>query len=357
MRSVILAGHGIRAAGCMDIAPRLLESGYPILSSWQAADIFDNSHPRYYGRPGIYGQRAANKILYESEQIIAIGNRLSVWNIGYEPMGQDIIAVDCDTQEMATRNVKTPHTDIREFIENLPPYRNEDWLARCDEWKARWPWLDVAHEDNAYINSYRFTAGLRHYFREDEIIVTDMGAALCSAFQVLKLKPPQRLMTSGGLGEMGCALPAAIGAAFATAKPVLCLHCDGGMMLNLQELATIQHHKLPIRIIVYCNDGYLMLKNTQTGSGMQLSGVDKATGITLPDFRKIAVAFDMMTASIRTREDYREVIPKLMASDGPALIEYHMDPMQPLVPKLAYGADAAGNKVHDRFDCLSPKVD
>ena len=116
---------------------------------------------------------------------------------------------------------------------------------------------------------------------------------------------------------MGCGLPMAIGASFARNKgEVLCLVGDGGMMLNLQELATIQHHKLPIRIIVYCNDGYLMLKNTQTGSGMQLSGVDKATGITLPDFRKIAVAFDMMTASIRTREDYREVIPKLMASDG-----------------------------------------
>jgi acetolactate synthase-1/2/3 large subunit len=134
---------------------------------------------------------------------------------------------------------------------------------------------------------------------------------------------------------MGCALPAAIGASFARDKgEVLCLHCDGGMMLNLQELQTIAHHGLPVKIIVFSNDGYLMIKHTQTGAGMAFSGVDKASGVSCPDFRLVAQAFGIASAQVRSWGDWERVIPWAMGYEGPALVEIFTDPKQRLVPKL-----------------------
>ena len=134
----------------------------------------------------------------------------------------------------------------------------------------------------------------------DAHIVTDMGTAMICAHQTLHLRPPQRIMTSGGLGEMGVALPAAIGASIARGgKEVLCLHCDGGMMMNLQELETIAHRQLPIKIIVFSNDGYLMIKRTQRVLGLKRAAVDKATGVSCPNFRIVAQAFGISLAMSR----------------------------------------------------------
>ena len=111
---------------------------------------------------------------------------------------------------------------------------------------------------------------LNKWLKQDQVIVTDMGTALLCAYPMLNLNGTQRLITSTGLGEMWFGLPAAIGASFSNGKgEVLCLNCDGGMMFNLQELATIQHHKLPIKIIVFCNEGYSMIKRSQEGMGMK----------------------------------------------------------------------------------------
>ena len=193
-----------------------------------------------------------------------------------------------------------------------------------------------AHDDaNGYINSYRFTDALHKYLRPDEVIVTDMGAPLICAHQVLRLKPPQRIMTSGGLGEMGCALPAAIGASFARGKgEVLCLHADGGMMLNLQELQTITTHKLPIRIIVYRNEGYGMIQHTQKNAGMSEVAVAADSGVGFPDYVRVADAMGIPAADVRTWDDFNYLMPVLFASKKPMLLQYHMEPRQRMVPKL-----------------------
>jgi acetolactate synthase-1/2/3 large subunit len=197
---------------------------------------------------------------------------------------------------------------------------------------------DGTHSDSvSFINSYRFTQALQPFLRPQEIIVTDMGAPLICAHQVLKLKPPQRLMTSGGLGEMGCALPAAIGASFATNKgEVLCLHADGGMMLNLQEMQTIAHHKLPINIIVYENGGYDMIRKTQDNAGMRRVGSDRASGVSCPNYRALAHAFGFSSCEVNTWAEANRAIPQLFSGGGPSLIVYHMDPEQAMVPKLGY---------------------
>lgn len=354
-----LLGNGAR--GAAELLPALLDLGQPVLTSWQAADLVDNHHPNYFGRPGIYGQRCANKVLVNANYVIAIGNRMSLWNVGDEPLPARILYCDLDPSEAKRLpNAVWAEEDAYDFIEDEirhPRPVNEAWLEQCSRWRSAHPWLEPkTHEDrDGFIDAYAFTKRLEPFLSRDEVIVTDMGTALCTAHQVLKLKPPQRLMTSGGLGEMGCALPAAIGAAFATGKPVLCLTCDGGMMLNLQELQTIVHHNLPVKIIVYSNDGYLMLKHTQRGAGMKYSGVDAKSGVSCPSFRKLAYALDIPASEIRTWDEFAKAIPQLFAAKGPALVEFFMHPEQPLVPKISY-AMVDGQKHFDRFDEMSPKV-
>jgi acetolactate synthase-1/2/3 large subunit len=363
-RPVILLGHGIRAAGAAHLAPRLLELGVPVLASWQAKDLVDNDHPMFLGCPGIYGNRAANKALAGATEILAIGNRLAIWNVGYGGIREDqeLIIVSLDEAEAK----RYPHAtwireDCKSFLErSILPLPNEiaRWRTQCLLWRAAHPWVESpAHDDTTYINSYRFFDALHPYLRSDEAIAIDCGAACASAFQTLRVKPPQRIYSSGGLGEMGCALPAAIGVSFARDKgPVLCIIGDGAMMMNLQELQTIVHHQLPVKIIVCRNEGYLMLKHTQRGAGMAYAGVDAASGMSLPDFRRIALAFGITAGEVRTWDDYRRIVPGMLSCEGPCLIEYIMHPEQPCVPKLSYKVKD-GKPIYDTFDQMSPSIE
>lgn len=355
-KPVVLLGAGARGA---DIE-RVLAWRHPVLTSWQAKDLVDNHHPLYFGSPGIYGQRVANKVLAESNEILALGNRLSIWNAGYQGIRRDQLLrmVDLDRDEVR----KFPHAnhviaDCKKFVEmhiDLPA--PDLWVSQCAKWREEFPLVESAHDDaNGYINSYRFVQALEKHLADDVVIVTEMGAALCSAHQVLRLRPPQRLMTSGGLGEMGCGLPAAVGASFARNKGrVLCLSTDGGIMMNLQELQTIVHHQLPVRIIVFNNSGYGMLRETQAKGGMRLSGVDGSSGVSFPNFRHLALVFGITASEVRTWEDFERIIPSFMArDDGPELVDYIMDPRQKLVPKLD-PIYVDGKPTGGPFDRMSP---
>lgn len=357
-RPVIVIGHGVRAAGA-DPAP-LLEMGLPVVTSWQGADLVDSHHPMVFGRPGIYGQRCANKVFYEADQIISIGCRLTPWMIGHGGLraSQELVYVDVDKDEAA----KFPDAiwiqqDAKDFIDSLKGERVERtaWLAQCVEWRNRFPWIEApAHDDTGYINSYRFAAYLGTHLRRASVVVTDVGANMCPVFQAMHLKPPQRLLTSGGLGEMGCALPAAIGASFARNKAhVLCLVGDGGMMMNLQELQTIAFHKLPIKIIVFENDGFGMIKGTHKNLGIPNTGVDRESGASMPDFCRMADAFGIGTSDVRTWNEAIRWIPWLFECDGPYLMQVHIDPDQDYVPRLK-PIIRDGAIISARFDQLSP---
>lgn len=354
-RPVFLLGNGAR--GC-NVA-RLLTLGVPVLTSWQAKDMVDNHHPLYFGSPGIYGQRAANKVLHEADTIIAIGNRMAIWNVGYEGPRADqrVIMCDVDKDEAAKfPNAERVDMYAAEFIDHLDEADFPQWVTQCSTWNKQYPWVESpAHDDaGGYINSYRFVDALHEHLRPDEVIVTDMGTAHICANQVLRLKPPQRLISSGGLGEMGCGLPMAIGASFSRFKgEVLCLVGDGGMMMNLQELQTIAQHQLRVKIIVFSNDGYLMIKHTQKVAGAPYSAVNAATGVSCPSFVSVAQAFGMPACDVRTWDHFNRAIPQLFYARGPALVEFHMHPEQPLVPKLN-PIFIDGKPTSPRFDQMSP---
>lgn len=354
---VILLGHGARDADAF----RVLELGVPVLSSWQAADLVDNHSPFYFGRPGIWGQRCANKILYHADLIVAIGNRLSVPQIGHDGFRaeQRVLVVDIDESEgTKLPNAEWHNMDARRFIDNMVQHGRAlcpEWLIQCEKWRAEYPWLDRTHAaDNHYISPYEFVRQIQDFLSPNDIVTTDMGHALTAAHQVLHLSWGQRMMTSGGLGEMGCGLPAAIGACFASDKKrVICLNSDGGMMMNLQELQTIVHHNLPIKIIVFSNDGYGMIKATQKNNRYEYAGVNRNSGVSCPDFVKVAEAFGMSSARIKSVEDWKRVRYEFMIDLKPWLVEVEIDPERKFSPKLQPIFDENHKPRSPKFDELT----
>lgn len=364
-RPVILLGQGARAAG-VDCAP-LMDLGIPVLTSWLGKDLVDNWHPMYFGSPGVYGNRIANRVLWEADCVIAIGCRLPIWVVGYEGLRPDqrLIMVDCDENETRKFPKAEIHRDIACFIADIGsrvPADIQPWLQRCHEARELSPFIEeVVHSDtDGYINSFRFTAEIQKYLKPDSIIVTDAGNCMVPAFQVLRLKPPQRIITSGGIGEMGCSLPLAIGASFARNKgEVWCLVGDGGIMMCLHELQTIVHHQLPIKIIVYANDGYGMIKQSQKALGVSRTGTDRATGLSTPSMRKVSQAMGMLSMSISG--DFREqkafrALKGISSILEPALIEFRMDPEQFCGPKLNPIREADGTIRSPEFWDMTPRM-
>lgn len=373
-RPLLWLGNGIRLAGAEHRITELVERlQIPTLVSWQACDILDSSNPLCFGRAGVYGQRAANFVLQNCDALICIGTRLSIPQVGYDmtefARAAQIAVIDIDPKELLKHGdrVQLPIlSDAGRFIDLLLENTNEsfyraEWLTQCDDYRQRYPVVGPEHSDiqdpsgNKFINSYRFMHKLQDYFHEDQIVVTDMGTALLSGHQVLRLKSGQKMMTSTGLGEMGFGLPGAVGASIGSGKEVMCLNCDGGMMLNLQELQTIAHHNLPVKIIIFNNDGYLMIKHTQKAlfSG-RYSGTDRKSGVSCPDFSKIAYAFGFPSFQIRTWEEMEAVMPKVQASHGPVICEVFTHPEQPFVPKLSLVPQKDGSILSPPLEDLSP---
>lgn len=373
-RPLLWLGHGIRLAGAeAKIVPLLEQLGVPALVSWAGIDMVDSKHPLVFGRAGVYGQRSANFILQNSDYLLTIGTRLAIPQIGYDlselARGARIDVVDIDAQEVRKHQVRASQMlvcDAGDFIDMLTERLQQrvmtshgEWLSMCRHYQEQFPWVGPEHADRGeFMNSYRFMERLNGFFKKDQIVVTDMGTALLCAHQALHIEDGQRLMTSTGLGEMGYGLPAAIGVAFATDRgEVMCLNCDGGMMLNLQELQTIVHHRLKVKLFIFNNDGYLMIKHTQNAlfkSGYV--GTDKSSGVSCPDYSKIGAAFDIPTFQIRTWDECDATLEKVQAAEGPVICEVFMHPEQIFSPKLSLVSREDGSLVSPPLEDLSPLV-
>lgn len=351
-RPVIWAGHGIKLAGAKDEFLKIIENlKIPVILTWGAIDLLDHNHPYYYGQAGISGMRHSNFIIQNCDLLISIGTRMPMLQTGYDIKqfcpGAKKIVINNDLTEWSKFpadyldsiiccDCKSIFNSILQTgtIYNSP----SDWINYCNNLKDKYPLLQPYHVDGGsnYLNSYKFLNDLSNYLPNDEIIVTDMGTALLSGHYSLKLNTKQQMFTSLGLGEMGYGLPGAIGAAIANpTKKIICLNCDGGMMMNLQELQTIIHNNLNIKIIIFNNDGYLMIKHTQNMLFKNYhTCVDKNNGVSLPDYVKIGTAFGIPSEKLNSWDDFHTKITNLLNSNGPALLDVYMDPNQDFLPKV-----------------------
>ena len=340
---VFLAGNGIKLSKSVTLFKEIIHNiEIPVLLSWSGIDILEDTHPLYFGRPGIYGQRCANFILQKCDLLIVLGSRLTLPQTGYDLSEfcrkSKIIMVDVDKTEFKDFSYLNIHTDCNEFLKQITEikYNNQKWLNECNDLKKQFQFIEESHKDEEYPNSYKIVDKISDYLKPNQIIITDMGTALLSGHQAIRLKTGNIMFSSYGLGEMGYGLPASLGAALSNIdNEVLCLNCDGSMMMNLQELQTIIQHNLKVKIVIFNNDGYLMIKHTQKLLFKDsFNSVNSNTGIVLPNYMKIADAFNYRKFQIKNWDDFNELFKPFMDYSGSAICEIFMPPEQDFIPKV-----------------------
>lgn len=346
-RPVLLGGNGVRLSNSKSEFRKLVDTlQIPTCLSWSGIDLLPSNHPNFYGRFGLYGQRAANFIVQNADLVIVMGSRLSLPQVGYDftqfAREAKIVIIDIDELEgNKYRNDLYLQKNCKDVLIalNASTFKTVDrtkWITYCNDIRDRYSWVSEEHEDKGYLNSYKFMERLATHLSHNHILVTDMGTALLSGHQAIRLKDDQIMFTSQGLGEMGYGLPGAIGAQFANMDaPVLCLNCDGGIMMNLQELHTIVENGLPIKIIIFNNDGYLMIKHTQKlFFKSHYVSVDKKTGLGLPNFSKLLPAFGYEYYSLKEWNLFDDVVSNFLSNPNAAVLEVFMDPEQDFIPKV-----------------------
>lgn len=351
-RPTLILGYGVRAAGAGDLVDELLRAlNIPVVVSWSGLDLVDSKHPQYVGQIGVYGARAANFAVQNADFILSIGSRLDSRQTGgkYQSFAREAfrVIVDVDRNELHKNRVE-PHVaisaDAKVFISQLlkalaqknskPNF--SDWTSKTSQWKSELPIYDKSRKENTIVNPYRFFDELSERLESDAFLIADTGATLTWMIQGLRVKKGQRVTSAFGNSPMGYALPAAIGAWFAKKRPVYCVIGDGGFQINIQELQTLVHYQLPIRIIIMNNRGYGIIKQFQD---LYLEGRHIATGegYSCPDFGKIASAYGVQFVAVQNDGDILTSLEKLKTIQGPIVFNVNVEPTEKLEPKLGWG--------------------
>jgi acetolactate synthase I/II/III large subunit len=374
-RPVILAGHGIRIAGAADDFLRVVERlGVPVVTAICGHDLIPSDHPLYFGRPGICGDRLGNIVVQNSDLLIAIGARLGIRQISYHYSGFAPDAyhamVDIDSAELKkpTLRIDMPiHADAKDFLNRMllvcgetPLVQKTEWLTWCHKSKETLP--EIISENvqrKEFINSYEFAEQLFQLLPENSVVVTGNGTAYTGTFQVMKIKKGVRVFANQACASMGYDIPAAIGATIADpTKKIVVITGDGSIQLNIQELQTIAAYRLPIKIFVLNNDGYLAIRTTQDTyfEGRHI-GSDRSGKLFLPDTQKIANAFGIPSRRLSGKDSLSSAIEEILRIPGPILCEIMMDPKQTLYPKLSSTMGSDGKMISSSLENMFPFLD
>ena len=344
-KPLLIVGNGVRLSGAVDEIQELLNrTNTPTITAINGNDIVNSDYRYYYGRFGTHAQICANNLLSECDFLLTIGTRLYVRQTGYnfESFAKQAFRayVDIDQAEL---NKPTLHPDIAvcadaklfidELLNNELPVSDIEWLNRCDEINKA-PKVLQRHRDNkTYVSHYAFIEELSKVIPPEHHIVTSDGSANVVTMQVLDLHGDQRLFTNTGCAPMGYGLPAAIGAAIH--HNIICLEGDGSLHLNIQELQTMKHYNLPIKLILLNNDGYLSIKISQnTFFNGKFVASEKSSGVSFPDFEKIIKAYDIPYYSIKTNNEIQPTLNEFLKQTGPAICEVFTDPDECHEPKV-----------------------
>lgn len=371
---VIYVGNGVRLAKRENEFISLAEKlNIPVVTAISGSDIIWHDHPLCYGKPGICGDRIGNIMVQNSDLLIVMGTRLSIRQVSY---AYDLLApnaykvmVDIDLAEMMkpTLNIDMPiHVNLSEFIDkmndavdkaiDMPTFKY--WREWGRKLESKLPTLI---DDNplveGYTSSYTFADELFKQLGEGDVVVTGNGTAYTSTFQAMQVNKGTRVFANQGCAAMGYDLPAAIGAVTSNnqGKTIL-VTGDGSIQMNIQELQTIVTYRMPLKIFVLENEGYLAIKTTQKSFfGGHFTGSNPASGVVCPDLQKIASAYGIPYVSCSENgQKLIDSIAQTLTHEGPMICEIHMHPEQTLFPKSASFMDKNGRMSSAPLEKLAP---
>ena len=372
-RPVILAGSGIHLAGATALFERVASLlGVPVTCAWSAPDALPTDHALYCGRPGTIGDRVGNFTVQNSDLLLVLGCRLNIRQVSYTwknfARAAYKIQVDVDPAELEKPTVKPDMpicADAKIFLEELErqvqkrassrPSKAGAWLAWCRVRVARYPTVTPQQRKSKVINPYAFIDSVIRHLDHDEVIVCGDGAACVVSIQVAFMKRGMRMFCNSGDASMGYDIPASIGAAVAReGRRVICFAGDGSAHFNIQELESIQFHRLPIKIFVLNNGGYLSIRTTQSGFFKgNFVGEGRRSGVSFPDYVKVATAYGLPAVRIEA-SDFASELAAFLELPGPALCEVILDPAQEFEPKVTSRALPDGRMATAALEDMAP---
>ena len=351
-RPAILVGGGVRASGShKEFLKFINNSSIPVLTAWNAHDVLHNSHKNYAGRPGTVGDRPGNFIAENCDLLVVFGSRLNIRQIGYNfkefSKRSFKIMVDVDEQELNKKTLNIDlklNYDLKEFLvilnkksKKIDNEHHVKYLKWCKKLLNEYPVFSSKQISHKKINPYHFVNELFDQLKNRQIVVTSDGTAVVTTFQGAILKPGQRLFSNSGSASMGFGLPAAIGTCFANnKKEVICIEGDGSIQMNIQELASVRHHDLPIKIFIFSNEGYHSIRQTQTKYFPDnITGCGPDSGLSFPDFKNIAKAYGLKYMLIDKKSNLVNNLKNTLKTKEPIICEVLIDKNQEFEPKAS----------------------
>jgi acetolactate synthase-1/2/3 large subunit len=339
-RPLVLVGNGIRLAHTETELRQLLNIlNVPVETTWLLLDFLSENDPLFVGRPGTVAPRGPNFTLQNCDFLLVIGARMDIPVIGYSPenlaRGAYRVMVDIDDAEIKKLGA-TVHLPIcadagafvREMLrqgETIETKNRSTWLKRCQDWKQQYPVVTSDHrQPHSRVSVYHLAEILSaEVGPEDYIVSGSSGSGIEVFLLAYKLIAGRKVFHTTALGAMGFGIPASIGVCVAGEKrPTICVDGDGGFQLNIQELATVYAHQLPIKFFVLNNNGYASIRASQIAFfGNKTIGCDTSTGMQLPDVRKVARAYGLETALIEDQTDLRSQVRSVLGMPGPVVCE------------------------------------
>lgn len=371
-RPCILAGNGIANSNNLQNFREFAKVlNVPVIAACIAADAMYMDYPGYYGLSGSIGPRTGNFIVQNADVILAIGCSMGFKMTGFAqerfaPHAY-IISVEVDENEMKKPGVRIDHlvhSDLGQFFvcakERIKPVSvPKEWITYCDKLKIRFspfePADDVAEDDR--VCAYYFWREYEKYEQDNSISILGNNTANSAKLQIGIKKENQRIVANNNCGSMGADLPEAIGAAVAAKREVICLTGDGSIMMNLQELQTIHHYKLPVKVVVFSNDGYNAIRQTSKNFfNGTIIGCTRDTGVSFPDFRDVASTFGFQYMLCRNNGEVGKCLQEFFAKEGNVLLEVEQRLDDPITPKVMSRMNADGSFATPSLEDMAPFI-
>lgn len=356
-RPVLVYGWGIHLANAESEARELARiMGIPVAMTWAALDILPYDDPLAIGGFGTHGTRYANFAVQNSDLIISIGSRLDTKATGSPPSSfareAKLIMLDIDPTEIRKferlgRKVDLgisvdAATFLCAFVSRARGQQFPDfapWTERIREWKSRYPACRSEFKMETTVNPYWLIKQLSSKLSEGEVIFSDTGCGLAWMMQGFEFKQGQRFFHAFNNTPMGYGLPGAIGASFARpGKRTVCMTGDGSLQMAIQELATVAHHQLSIKILLLNNQGHGMVRQTQEQwLGSNYYATSAEGGLACPDFVAVARAYGFQTDTLALNADIGRKLAATLNCEGPAFLNIEIDPNHRVIPQVKFG--------------------
>ena len=376
-RPVLYAGNGIRLSGGYEQFREALDLlNIPVATCWDSIDAIEDENPLYVGRGGIMGDRAGNFAVQNADLVLAVGNRLSIRQVGYNwqtwAREAEVIMVDIDPAELKkhTLHVEMPICgDAKDFfsqvIEQLkgretPVFNEKAWLDQCLAWKNNYPVTQEKHwaEDGTYANVYAFIKYLSQNLPQGNMTVVSNGSACVVGSHNYVIQKDARFLINSAVASMGYGLPAAIGACKAIGdQTTICIEGDGSIMMNLQELQTVLTNRLPIKLFLINNEGYHSIRQTQNNLFKEHCkvGIGPESGdLSFPSYEKLATAFGYPYYAAHSNEEMKKAVDAALEAEGAVFCEIFVSPEQIFEPKSATKRLEDGTLVSPPLEDLAP---